>query len=360
MSNTTVVTEKNEEVEEAVRESHSDALDIHERTVEKKILSTFLPDQSGKRVSKRREWSSDSFYGSVKEVKRVIQKTPRPPKTITSAKIHNEEDTRQIIQNQRNYGEKSDSDSSTEEEYPLIHRSKYVTSKNDQHTGIQTPKKWHLTQNSIDNNAFSKVHMSSVKKTKKRKLGIISDNDEASRQEKSPSKPENSRVRKGSSRFFKYLLRQKNSSVPEESSVKSPRVTVKYFEPGKSPSKPEFSSVARGGCKIPIEASGQEQSASKPELSCVTTERSTVPLVASGQEKSPSKPEHSHVRKRRSVFSQYLLRQEKSSSVPEESSVKRPRVTVKYFEPGKSSSRPEFSPVVRGRYTTPKSFYALL
>ncbi|GFS64025.1 hypothetical protein TNIN_304101 [Trichonephila inaurata madagascariensis] len=52
-TNTTFVIEKNK-VEEALRESHGDALDIHERTVEKKILSTFMPDQRGKSFKKKR------------------------------------------------------------------------------------------------------------------------------------------------------------------------------------------------------------------------------------------------------------------------------------------------------------------
>ncbi|GFY74705.1 hypothetical protein TNIN_403961 [Trichonephila inaurata madagascariensis] len=42
--------------EEAVRESHGDALDILES-------SPFLPDPRDKRVSKTKEWSSDSFSG---------------------------------------------------------------------------------------------------------------------------------------------------------------------------------------------------------------------------------------------------------------------------------------------------------
>ncbi|GFS97019.1 hypothetical protein TNCV_4433151 [Trichonephila clavipes] len=59
---------------------------------------------------------------------------------------------------------------------------------------MQTHKKRPLRQNNIDHNYFTEVHMSSVKKTKKRYVRIISDYDEASRQEKSPSKPEQSQV----------------------------------------------------------------------------------------------------------------------------------------------------------------------
>ncbi|GFS63526.1 hypothetical protein TNIN_209091 [Trichonephila inaurata madagascariensis] len=73
--------------EEAVRESHGDALDINER-------SPFLPDPREQRVSKRREWSSASFSGSVKDIKRVVTwKIPRPSSNlvITTAEIHNEE-----------------------------------------------------------------------------------------------------------------------------------------------------------------------------------------------------------------------------------------------------------------------------
>ncbi|GFY43361.1 CENP-C_C domain-containing protein [Trichonephila inaurata madagascariensis] len=71
-------------------------------------------------------------------------------------------DTRQIIQNQRNYAE-SDSDASTVE-YTLTHASNNVTSKSDQHTGLLSPK----NQNDMGNNDFSEVHMSPVKKKKKR------------------------------------------------------------------------------------------------------------------------------------------------------------------------------------------------
>ncbi|GFS97018.1 hypothetical protein TNCV_4433141 [Trichonephila clavipes] len=79
--------------EEAVRESHGDALDIRERTLKKKKLSPFLPDPRDKRISKRREWSNDSFSGSVKDIKRVTRKIPRPSSNlaITTVEIHNEE-----------------------------------------------------------------------------------------------------------------------------------------------------------------------------------------------------------------------------------------------------------------------------
>ncbi|GFS49456.1 hypothetical protein TNIN_356191 [Trichonephila inaurata madagascariensis] len=146
-------------------------------------------------------------------------------------------DARQTIQNQRNYAE-SDSDSSTVEVYPFMHRStyvtskndsdtstvvenllinrsKYVTSKSDQHTGMQTPKKRLLNENDIDNNDCSEVHMSSVKKTKKRKLRIISDSDEASRQEKSSTKPEYCPVTRG------------KSTIPIEASGQE-KVSIKY------------------------------------------------------------------------------------------------------------------------------------
>ncbi|GFV46331.1 CENP-C_C domain-containing protein [Trichonephila clavipes] len=73
--------------EEAVKESHGDALDIRES-------SPFLPDPRNKIVSKRREWTSDSFSGGVKDIKRVVtRKIPRPSSNlvITKAEIHNEE-----------------------------------------------------------------------------------------------------------------------------------------------------------------------------------------------------------------------------------------------------------------------------
>ncbi|GFY76001.1 CENP-C_C domain-containing protein [Trichonephila inaurata madagascariensis] len=355
---TTVVTN------EAVRESHGDALDIHGRTFKKN-----KPNPRDKRVSKRRERTSDTFSGCAKDIKRVTPKIPRPSSNlvITTAKIRKEEgplrikpssvikkkihvsktgtgpfqpcidygpdtidvpesveipereskkdetsknisnklnrnaflsdstkDARQTIQNQRNYAEsdsdsstvevypfmhrstyvtsKSDSDTSTVVENPLINRSKYVTSKSDQHTGMQTPKKRPLNENDIDNNDCSEVHMSSVKKPKKRKLRIISDSDEASRQEKSSTKP-------------------------------------------------EYCPVTRG--------------------------KSTIPIEASGQERSPSNTEHCPVTRGRFRNSVYQLRPKNSSSVLEEPSVKRkrPRVTVEHFEPEETPSEPEQSPV---------------
>ncbi|GFT80446.1 hypothetical protein TNCV_4224381 [Trichonephila clavipes] len=85
---------KNEEVE-AVRESHGDALGIHERTFDDNKLSTFLPDQRDKRVSKAREWSSASFTGSVKRVTPKISRPSRNENT-TVVEIHNEEGPLQI------------------------------------------------------------------------------------------------------------------------------------------------------------------------------------------------------------------------------------------------------------------------
>ncbi|GFY74706.1 hypothetical protein TNIN_403971 [Trichonephila inaurata madagascariensis] len=73
--------------EEAVRESHGDALDIRES-------SPFLPDSKEKRVSKRREWTSDSFSGGVKDIKRVVtRKIARPSSNLVlrTAEIDNEE-----------------------------------------------------------------------------------------------------------------------------------------------------------------------------------------------------------------------------------------------------------------------------
>ncbi|GFY54029.1 hypothetical protein TNIN_166991 [Trichonephila inaurata madagascariensis] len=179
----------------------------------------------GEKVSKRREWSSDSFSSSLKEVKRVIQKTPRPSKTtktITSAEIH----------------KKEESQSQTGQEQPAS-------------------KPYHLRVT-----------------TKRSNIPIL-----ASGQEKSPSKPE--LVTKRTLTFPKYLSRQEKSSY-DGSSVKRSRVTVKHFESVKSPSKPEFSPVVRGRSKIPLLASGKEQPASKPEHSRVRKGRSKIHILAYG------------------------------------------------------------------------------
>ncbi|GFW51676.1 CENP-C_C domain-containing protein [Trichonephila clavipes] len=308
---TTVVMNK-----EAVKESHGDALDIRES-------SPFLHDSKEKRVMKRREWTSDTFSGSAKDIKRVVtRKIPRPSSNlvIATAEIHNEEgqlrikpsdskkkihvsktntgqfqfkkqpcifygpdtievlesieiperepkkdeisknisnnienlnrnaiscdstkETRQIIQNQRSYSKKSDA--STAEEYSLIDRREYVSSKSDQ----QAHKKRPLCQKDINNNDFSEAHVSSAKKTKKRKLRIASDYDEALRQEKTPSKLAHSPVMRGRSRISQ-LRPEYLRSVPDESSVniKRRRVTVEHFEPEECSSEPEQSPGKKG------------------------------------------------------------------------------------------------------------------
>ncbi|GFY72518.1 hypothetical protein TNIN_164001 [Trichonephila inaurata madagascariensis] len=385
---TTVVTN-----DEAVRESHGDALDIRES-------SPFLPDLKEKKVSKRREWTSDTFSGSAKDIKRVVtQKIPRPSSNvvITTAKIPNEEGqlrikpsdskkkirvsktgtglfqfknqpynnsepetiqesiemperepkkdetskniSNNIQQNQRNYTE-SDSDTSTVENYPFMHRngyvtsksdtstvedyslthtSKYVTSKSDQHTGLLSPK----NQNDMGND-FSEVHMSSVKKTKKR-LRIISNYDEAPRREKSPSKPELSPVMKGRSTisgqekspyktsrritptFIKSLRQEKSPLKPEESPVPKGRPRML-----KESSIEEKSPVPKGRPRMPKEASIEEKSPTKPGHSPVTRGRSTTSIEA------PSKPEHSRVTRGRSRTSVYHLTPLNSSVVTNE------------------------------------------
>ncbi|GFS98449.1 hypothetical protein TNCV_3478441 [Trichonephila clavipes] len=140
MTNTTVTTVTNEDVEEALRESHGGASYIHERIFERKDLPNFLPDQTDERVSKRREWSYDTFSGSVKEVKRVNKKLSIPSKNIviTTAEIHNEEQRRKTPS--------------------VIKKDRHVvTSKSDHRMGRQTPKKRPLTKKGIE---------SSVKKMK--------------------------------------------------------------------------------------------------------------------------------------------------------------------------------------------------
>ncbi|GFY68038.1 CENP-C_C domain-containing protein, partial [Trichonephila inaurata madagascariensis] len=261
-------------------------------------------------------------------------------------------DARQIMQNQKNYTE-SDSDTSTVEEYSLTHTSKYVTSKSDQHTRLLSPK----NQNDNGNNDFSEVHMSSVKKTKKR-LRIISNYDEAPRREKSPSKPELSPVMKGRSTisgqekspyktsrritptFIKSLRQEKSPLKPEESPVPKGRPRML-----KESSIEEKSPVPKERPRMPKEASFEEKSPTKPGHSPVPRGRSTTSTEA------PSKPEHSHVMRGRSRISVNHLRPLNPSSVPEESSVKRnrPRGTVEHFEPEEPPSEPEQSPVKKKR-----------
>ncbi|GFY46668.1 hypothetical protein TNIN_221211 [Trichonephila inaurata madagascariensis] len=232
-ANTTFVIEKNEEVEEAARDSHGDTLfDIHERPVS---------DQRKKKVSKRREFSSDSFSGSVKEVKRVLQKTRRPSKTtetITRAESHKEEES----QSQTGTGQ-----------FPPCRFFKPF-------------QRFYLGQEQ----PATKLDLLRVPRERS-SIPIL-----ASGKEKSPSKPE--LVTKRKRTFPKYVSGQKESY--DGSSMKRPRVTAKNFESGKSPSKLEFSPVVRGRSRIPHLASGQEQPASKTEHSRVRKRRSKIPHLA--------------------------------------------------------------------------------
>ncbi|GFY68664.1 CENP-C_C domain-containing protein [Trichonephila inaurata madagascariensis] len=289
---------------------------------------------------KRREWSSDSFSGSAKEIKRVVQKKPRPSQTTKTTKSA-ETDKKEKSQSQTGTGS-----------FP----SKYPPSR------LFKPfQRFYLGQEMpAPNPDFLRAI------TEKPDKPILD-----SGKENPPSKPERSPKRKFT--FSKNLPRQGKSY--DGSSVKRPRATVENFESGKSPSNPEFPPVLRGICpeasigivqeqpaskpepsrvrkgrsKIPILASGQEQPSSKPEHSRVRKGRSKIPKIASGQEKYPSKPEL--VMKRTLPFPKYLPRQEKSSY--DGSPVKRPRMTAKRFESGKSPSRREFSPVVRGKSKIP-------
>ncbi|GFY44600.1 hypothetical protein TNIN_178551 [Trichonephila inaurata madagascariensis] len=227
---------------------------------------------------KRREWSSDSFSGSVKEIKRVVQKKPRPSQTTKTT------------------------------------------------TSAETDKK--------------KNHNPRPVRAEIDFLDILD-----SGKEKPPSKPELLTKRKFA--FPKYLPRQGKSY--DGSSVKRPRATVENFESGKSTSNPEFPPVLRGICPEASIGIVQEQPASKPEHSRVRKGRSKIPKIASGQQKYPSKPEL--VMKRTLPFPKNLPRQEKSSY--DGSPLKRPRMTAKKFDSGKSPSRREFSPVVRGKSKIP-------
>ncbi|GFY50868.1 hypothetical protein TNIN_368701 [Trichonephila inaurata madagascariensis] len=161
-----------------------------------------MPDQRGKRVSKRREWSSDSFSGSVKEVK----------------------------------------------------RNRYWAVSIEE-AALQTFQTLSKAPSGQEQPASKPDHLRVT--TKRSNIPIL-----AAGQEKSPSKPQ--LVTKRTLTFPKYLSRQEKSSY-DGSSVKRPRVTAKHFESVKSPSKPEFSPVVRGRSKIRILASGEEKSLSKPE-----------------------------------------------------------------------------------------------
>ncbi|GFY40170.1 CENP-C_C domain-containing protein [Trichonephila inaurata madagascariensis] len=359
---TTVVTK-----EEAVRESHGDALDIRES-------SPFLPDPKEKRVSKRREWTSDTFSGSAKDIKRVVtRKIPRPTSVvvITTAEIPNEEGqlgikpsdskknirvsktgtglfqfknqpynntgpetiqesiemperepkkdetskniSNNIQQNQRNYTE-SDSDTSTVEDYLLTHTSKYDKASRQE----KSPSKPELSPVRRERSTISGQEKSPYKTTRRITPTFI----KSFRQEKSPLKPEESPVPKGRPRMLK------ESSVEE-----------------KSPDP-------KGRPRMPKEASIEEKSPTKPGHSPVTKGRSTTSIEA------PSKPEHSHVARGRSRISVSHLTPLNSSSVPEESSVKRkrPRETVEHFEPEESPSEPEQLPVKKRTTRIPRDF----
>ncbi|GFV00909.1 hypothetical protein TNCV_1387231 [Trichonephila clavipes] len=251
----------NEEVEEAGRECHSDALNIHKRTYDEE-LSTFLPDQRDKRVPKTRKWLSASFAGSAKSFGECIT-----PKISTEKAVSTSPDKSQ----------------------------RSVLKKHT--TALKSP---------------SKPEQSPLKGARPT-MPI-----EASRQEKSLSKPEHSPVTRGRSR--------KSPSKPELSPVMRgrPTMSIKASRQENSLSKPEQSHVMRGRPRMPIEASRQK-SPSKLEQSPVKRARPTILIKASRQEKSPSNPEQLPVRRGRSRISVHQLKPEKSSSVPDESSARRKR-----------------------------------
>ncbi|GFY69756.1 CENP-C_C domain-containing protein [Trichonephila inaurata madagascariensis] len=422
-----------EEIEESVRESQGNVLDIHKRTYDDE-LSTFLPDKRDKRVSKAREWLSASFAGSVKSFGKHItpkisrdkavntsfdksQKSARkdhrnvtfqpypsiekliserePQIDVSSKNISNNKenlnrittlsdstkDTRQIIKIQKNYTEKSDSDTSTVEEFPLMQRSNYVTSKNDQHTRMLTPKKQLLTQNDIDNNDFSEVRLSSVKKTKKRKLRIISDYDSDSSSEVSRSVADELKSRRHSSvatlpvrespQIERSFSNVNKASTPKDevshaksakqSLIKKSRVIVDYSSDSSSEKSDEVSRIKRrvsfksDSINASVERQMEESQVCKNlfQLKNVVNRcseqlpmegRTAISAKASRLEKSPSKLEQSPVKRGRSIMP-LGTSGEQSPSKPEQSLVKRGRSTM----PLETSE--EQSPITRGRST---------
>ncbi|GFR16978.1 hypothetical protein TNCT_483211 [Trichonephila clavata] len=248
---------KNEEVE-ALRESHDDVFGTHGRTFDDDCTDPGLEISKTTKTSVAREWSNASTGSvkEIKRIRPKISrpskntvKTIVPPlqrKQTVSKKRHanqtctgsfqfknqpciyygpeiievlesvetqqteetlknisnntenlnrnatlsdSAKDTRQILKNQRTYTAKSDM-----EDYPLIHRNKYLTSKNDQGTAVLTPKKRPLTQSQV---GFSEVRLS-VQKIKKRKLKN-SDYDSVSSSEVSRSVADVSKSRRHSS-----------------------------------------------------------------------------------------------------------------------------------------------------------------
>ncbi|GFQ72902.1 CENP-C_C domain-containing protein [Trichonephila clavata] len=237
---------------------------------------------------------------------------------------------------------------------------------------------------------------------------------EASRQEKSPSKHEQSPVRKGRARTYTNNLRQEKSlskpvrrslrismlllkgknslTVPEELCVKrkTPRVCVEHFGSEKSPSEQKNSSVKKRKTGIPLdeqsgleqspingrtaisaEASMQEKSSPKPEKSPITRGKSRKAVAASRQEKSPSKPQRSPIITRgRSTKSVEAFKKKLSTVLPDQkgknflkkkwvspkisnSPITRgnSRKAVAASRQEKSPSKPEQSPVKTARPT---------
>ncbi|GFR28088.1 CENP-C_C domain-containing protein [Trichonephila clavata] len=453
----------NKEVEEAARKSPSDALDVHKRTFDDEF-STFFPDQRDKRVSKAREWLSASFAGSAKSFgKRITPKISKDKAVntslnksersvrkdhcnvtfqlhpsveklksereaqidvssknisknfLTSNSIENlnrnailsdsTKDIRQIIQIQKNYTEKSDSDTSTVEEFPLIQRSKYVTSENDQHTGMLTPNKQPLTQNDNDNNDFSEVHMSSVKRTKREKIRIISDCDSDSSSEVSRSMVDVSKSRRHSSiatvpvrespqieRSFSNVNKTLNTSVKrlqrhkastpknevsyaksaKQSLIKNNREIVDYSSDSSSEKLPSYE-ISRIQRHVSLKNNSVNTSAverqvdesrvcknlfqSKKVVNRCSEQspvegRTITSAKASRQEKSPSKPEQSPITRGRSEMSIEVSVQEKFPSELGRVTRGRSRMSIEASRQEKSPSKPEQSPVRKERPRT--------
>ncbi|GFU05478.1 CENP-C_C domain-containing protein [Trichonephila clavipes] len=234
------------------QEDGTDAFDDYGNNSDRKDLPKILPNQRDKRISKIREWSSDTFSGSVKELRRVCKKLSRPSKNvvITTAKIHNEEQRKKefVIKKSRHVS-KTGTGQLQYKKQPCI---SYEPDVIDVLESIEIPAKETKKGALIEKKSPTKPGHSPV--TRERSVTSI----------KAPSKPVHPSVTRGRSRISGYYLRPLNSSsVPEESSVKRkrPRRTVEHFETGECPSEPEELPVKKRRTGVP---SGSVQKKSSP------------------------------------------------------------------------------------------------
>ncbi|GFY60388.1 CENP-C_C domain-containing protein [Trichonephila inaurata madagascariensis] len=261
--------------------------------------------------------SSGSFSGSVKEIKRVVQKSqdlPRPPRPLqvpklTKEKSQSQTGTGRFISKFWKRKAPSKPELLTKRKFAF---PKYLPRQGKSYDGSSVKRPRAAVENFESGKSSSNPEFSPVLRgiCPEASIGIV--------QEQPASKPEHSRVIKGRSKI--------------------PILASGQEQP---PSKPERSPVTKGRPRTPKEGSIQEKSPTMPGHSPVTRGRSTISIEA------PSKPEHSRVTRGRSRISVYNLRPLNSSSVPEESSKKRkrPRETTEHFEPEESASEPEQSPV---------------